>query len=287
MRLRCGHRGAAADDRDRRHARRRAGRSRRCCCAGATSLLGPAPRRPRHPRRAARAARAFGEYVAYDRRWSRIGGRKPRGDLMSVLVEAEIDGERLVDDELLQETLLILVGGDETTRHVITGGMRGADPPPRPDARAARRSVADPDGRRGDAALGDADPEHEPHRHPRHRAARPEDPRGRQAAAALPVRESRRARVRRAGPLRRDARDPNPHVAFGGFGAHFCLGASLARLELRVLFEELLSRMPDLRLVSDAPPPAVPSNFIRGLLKLEVEFAPRGRRVQGSAYATT
>ncbi len=67
---------------------------------------------------------------------------------------------------------------------------------------------------------------------------------------------------------------PNPHVAFG-FGAHFCLGASLARLELRLLFEELLPRIPDLRLVSDAPPPAVPSNFIRGLLKLEVEFTPR------------
>jgi len=78
-----------------------------------------------------------------------------------------------------------------------------------------------------------------------------------------------------AEPFRFDAdRDPNPHLAFG-FGAHFCLGASLARLELRRLFEELLPRLPDLHLVSDAPPPAVPSNFIRGLLKLEVEFAPR------------
>jgi cytochrome P450 family 142 subfamily A polypeptide 1 len=77
-----------------------------------------------------------------------------------------------------------------------------------------------------------------------------------------------------ADPFRFDAaRDPNPHVAFG-FGAHFCLGASLARLELRLLFEELLPRLPDLRLVSDAPPPALPSNFIRGLLKLDVEFTP-------------
>jgi cytochrome P450 family 142 subfamily A polypeptide 1 len=78
-----------------------------------------------------------------------------------------------------------------------------------------------------------------------------------------------------ADPFRFDAvRDPNPHVAFG-FGAHFCLGASLARLELRSLFEELLPRLPDLRLVSEAQPPAVPSNFIRGLVQLEVEFTPR------------
>jgi cytochrome P450 family 142 subfamily A polypeptide 1 len=77
-----------------------------------------------------------------------------------------------------------------------------------------------------------------------------------------------------ADPFRFDvSRDPNPHVAFG-FGAHFCLGASLARLELRVLFEELLPRLPDMHLVSEAPPPAVPSNFIRGITGLEVAVTP-------------
>src|SRR5262245_2465850 len=70
------------------------------------------------------AARAFSEYYAYhrtvvaDRR-----GKPPQDDLMSVLVYAEIDGERLDDEALLQESLLILVGGDETTRHVLSGGM--------------------------------------------------------------------------------------------------------------------------------------------------------------------
>ncbi len=65
-------------------------------------------------------------------------------------------------------------------------------------------------------------------------------------------------------------RDPNPHVAFGGYGAHFCLGASLARLELRVMFEELAQRLPTLELTSSDPPPLRPSNFIVGIEHLSV-----------------
>jgi cytochrome P450 family 142 subfamily A polypeptide 1 len=70
------------------------------------------------------------------------------------------------------------------------------------------------------------------------------------------------------------ARDPNPHGAFG-FGAHFCLGASLARLELRVLFEALLARLPALELASEAPLAATPSNFIRGIPAMEVVVTAR------------
>ena len=66
-------------------------------------------------------------------------------------------------------------------------------------------------------------------------------------------------------------RTPNDHVAFG-FGTHFCLGASLARLELRVMFEEILRRMPHLRLLSDQPPPRRASNFISGIESLPVEY---------------
>jgi len=75
-------------------------------------------------------------------------------------------------------------------------------------------------------------------------------------------------------------RDPNPHVAFGGRGAHFCLGSALARLELRVMFEELLRRLPDLELASDTPPELRPANFVVGIEHLPVRFSPpvRGRR---------
>jgi cytochrome P450 family 142 subfamily A polypeptide 1 len=70
------------------------------------------------------------------------------------------------------------------------------------------------------------------------------------------------------------ARDPNPHVAFGGYGNHFCLGNSLARLELRVLLEELLERIPELELVSKAPPLMRKANFIVGIEELPVRFRP-------------
>ena len=70
-------------------------------------------------------------------------------------------------------------------------------------------------------------------------------------------------------------RTPNDHVAFGGYGAHFCLGSSLARLELRVMFDRLIERLPDLRLASDARPPMRPSNFIVGIEEMPVVFKPR------------
>ena len=69
-------------------------------------------------------------------------------------------------------------------------------------------------------------------------------------------------------------RSPNPHMAFG-FGAHFCLGNQLARLELRVMVERLLARLPDLHLAVDrAEPAARKANFISGIEEMPVEFTP-------------
>jgi cytochrome P450 family 142 subfamily A polypeptide 1 len=69
-------------------------------------------------------------------------------------------------------------------------------------------------------------------------------------------------------------RRPNHHVAFGGYGTHHCLGASLARLELRIMFEELNRRLPDLQLAGDEPLPLRASNFIAGIEKMPVRFTP-------------
>jgi cytochrome P450 family 142 subfamily A polypeptide 1 len=66
-------------------------------------------------------------------------------------------------------------------------------------------------------------------------------------------------------------RNPNPHVAFG-FGTHFCLGASLARLEVRVMFEELLPRMADIALAAPEPLRRRSSNFVSGLETLPITF---------------
>ena len=77
-------------------------------------------------------------------------------------------------------------------------------------------------------------------------------------------------------PQRFDVRrDPNPHVAFGAYGRHHCLGAPLARLELRVLFEELLARFDDIELVDpDATPPQRRGNFVVGIEALPIRFRP-------------
>jgi cytochrome P450 family 142 subfamily A polypeptide 1 len=199
----------------------------------------------------------------------------PTDDLMSILTHAEIEGDRLADEEILQESLLILIGGDETTRHVMTGGLH--------------------------ALL----------QHPEQQRALREDPSGIPAAVeemlrwVSPIQNMNRTLTRdvelhgeklREGervlllypaanrderhfpePDRFDvARTPNDHVAFGGFGTHFCLGASLARLELRVLFEHVLRRMPDLELASDAPLPLRPSSFIVGIEQMPIRFTPGG-----------
>jgi len=67
-------------------------------------------------------------------------------------------------------------------------------------------------------------------------------------------------------------RTPNEHLTFGGGGPHFCLGANLARLEIRLLFEELLRRLPDIELAG--PPRRLRSNFINGVKHMPVRFTP-------------
>jgi cholest-4-en-3-one 26-monooxygenase len=67
-------------------------------------------------------------------------------------------------------------------------------------------------------------------------------------------------------------RSPNEHVAFGGGGPHFCLGANLARMEIRVMFEQMLRRMPDFELAGDVK--RLRSNFINGIKHLPIEFTP-------------
>jgi len=220
---------------------------------------------------AQRAARAFAEYTAYNR--AVVADRRvhPRDDLVSVLVHAEVDGERLDDDALLHETLLILIGGDETTRHVISGGMEALIRHPDQRRRLAREPGRIP------LAVEEMLRWVSPIANMNRTATRDVDLCGQKVRAGdrlllLYPSANRDARVF-ADPFRFDVtRDPNPHLAFGGFGAHFCLGASLARLELRVMFEELLRELPSLDLPGDAPLPRTPSNFIPGIRSMPVRL---------------
>lgn len=221
------------------------------------------------------AAQAMQEYTAYNRTVvADRRARPPADDLMSVLVHAEIDGEKLSDEDLLQESLLILVGGDETTRHVISGG--GYELMRHPDQR--RRLAADPSG--VPLAVEEMLRWVTPIQNMARTATRDVELRGQKIREGdtllLLYPSANRDEEVFDEPFRFDTRrQPNDHLAFGGYGAHFCLGASLARLELRVMFEELLARLPEMEPDGEAAPPRRPSNFITGFESLPVRFPAR------------
>jgi cytochrome P450 family 142 subfamily A polypeptide 1 len=232
------------------------------------------------PELAARAMKAGLEYAQYalgviaDRR-----AKPPGDDLMSVLVHAEIDGQRLDDEALVHESLLILVGGDETTRHVISEGMQALIRHPQERAKLLRDPGKLP------VAIEEMLRWVTPIKNMNRTATRDSELRGQK------IREGDRLLLLYPSANRDESvfadpdvfdveRSPNDHVAFGGYGTHFCLGASLARLELRVMFEELLRRLPDLELASDAPLPLRPNNFIAGVEHMPVVFAPRARALR-------
>jgi len=212
------------------------------------------------------------EYIQYAQRvLADRRAKPPQDDLMSVLVHAEIDGERLGDDELIQESLLILVGGDETTRHVITGGMLALIQ--HPDARRALR--ANP------AAIPTAVEEMlrwvTPIQNMSRTATRDVELRGRRLREGDKVMllypsGNRDARVFED-PFRFDiGRDPNPHLGFG-YGVHYCLGANLARLEIRVMLEELLAARHQIEVTGD--PIWTRDNRLFGLAHLPVQISAR------------
>jgi cytochrome P450 family 142 subfamily A polypeptide 1 len=214
------------------------------------------------------------EYIDYARHVIRDRRSHPSDDLVSVLVHAEIDGERLSEEEIIQESLLILVGGDETTRHVISEGTEALLRHP-----AERRRLLD-----GAVPVATAVEEMlrwvTPIKNMNRTATRDVELRGQKIREGdrllLLYQAANRDERVFPEPDRFDVgRQPNEHLAFGGFGTHFCLGASLARLELRVMFEELLRRLPDLELASDAALPLRASNFIVGIERMPVVFQPR------------
>jgi cytochrome P450 family 142 subfamily A polypeptide 1 len=217
-----------------------------------------------------RAAAAFDDYIAYQRDVLADRHAHPRDDLVSILVQAEVDGARLSDDELLMESLLILIGGDETTRHVLSGGMYELLRHPDQLRALAHEPAHIP------VAVEEMLRWVSPVQNMARSATRDVELYGQRIGAGqkllLLYPAANRDPAVFPGPHRFDAaRTPNEHVAFG-IGAHFCLGANLARLELRVFFEELLRRMPTLALAGTAPPPRRASNFICGIESLPVEW---------------
>jgi cholest-4-en-3-one 26-monooxygenase len=220
------------------------------------------------------ATTAFGEYYAYQAEVIEDRRGCPRQDLVSVLIDAEVDGQRLDDESLIWESLLILIGGDETTRHVISGGM--LELLRHPDALARLRE----DPARLPRAIEEMLRWVSPIKTMSRTVTRDVELGGQTIPAGDEVLLTYPA-ANRDGAVFADAdvfdidRVDNPHVAFG-HGPHFCLGASLARLELKVLFERVLERMDDIELA--VAPEALErrsSSFVSGLESLPLRFAAR------------
>ena len=203
---------------------------------------------------------------------------EPRDDLISVWAHADVtfpDGTTrpLNDDEIVHEALLLLDGGAETTRTVI--GTMCLELICHPEQRS--RLAADP-GILAETGVEEFIRWVTPILNMRRTATEDHELHGQHIRAGdeLLLMYSSANRDERAfeHPDTLDVtRQHNHHVAFG-FGTHFCLGASLARLEIRVMFEELLRRIPELHLAPGAEPRKVPSAFACAYDAIPVEFTP-------------
>jgi cytochrome P450 family 142 subfamily A polypeptide 1 len=197
---------------------------------------------------------------------------EPTDDLFSVLVNAEVDGAVMSDDEIIFETLLILIGGDETTRHTLSGGteqllrhrdqweMLRADSSLLPGAIEEMLRWTSPVKNMCRTLTADTEFY---------------GTQLQQGEKIMLLFES--ANFDEAvfdEPDRFDIqRNPNSHLAFG-FGTHFCMGNQLARLELSLMTERVLQRLPDLRLAEGAEVPLRPANFVSGPVSMPVVFTP-------------
>ena len=200
----------------------------------------------------------------------------PTDDLLSALVNTEVDGEQLSGDELASFFILLSVAGHETTRTALSQGVTHLSQ--NPDQRA--RLLADIDG-----VMPTTVEEIVRYSSPVvwMRRTLTQD----YVLSGHEFHEGDKI-VMYYGSANRDEaifadpdtfnvlRDPNPHVGFGGPGPHFCLGAHLARREITLMLRELYTRLPDLELAG--PPVQLRSNFINGVKNLPMSFTPGGVR---------
>ncbi len=190
--------------------------------------------------------------------------------LISLLIDSEVDGDQLSDEDILWFCFLLILAGNETTRNAISGGLIALCENPE----QKQKLIDDPSliAKGVEEILRWVSPV----THMARVALQDTEIRGQKIAKGERV-------VMWYPSVNRDAdffpdpdvfdvtRTPNEHLAFG-IGEHFCLGAGFARLELKVIFEEVLRRFPDIEL--DGQPERLRSTFIGGIKHLPVKFAP-------------
>ncbi len=201
--------------------------------------------------------------------------RDPRDDLLTALIRAEVDGERLTDAEIVSFFNLLMIAGTDTTRQATSHGMKALTD--FPDQRAWL--MADLPGRMP-AAVEEIVRWATPIMTFRRTAARDCELHGQRITAGDKVimfyASANWDRDVFTDPHLLDlSRSPNPHVSFGGGGIHHCLGNQLARRQLAAIFTELLTRLPDICVVGE--PTLSTGNFFHGVNTMTVRFSPQER----------
>ncbi len=197
-------------------------------------------------------------------------------DLTSLLVNAEIEGEKLSDADIASFFILLVVAGNETTRNAISWGLTYLTDNPE------QRSLWQSDYERyAPTAVEEIVRLASPVTYMRRTALQDTELGGVPIAKGEKVLMNYLAANRDEDvfddPYKFDiTRDPNPHIGFGGPGPHFCMGAHLARREITVMFRELFDRLPDIHATS--PPDVLAASFIHGVKHLDAEFTPTAPR---------
>ncbi|MFP2926000.1 cytochrome P450 [Pyxidicoccus sp. 3LG] len=225
-------------------------------------------------------ARTKDEMRLYLRDLANERRKAPKDDLLTRLVEAEVDGERLTEDELLGFFQLLLSAGTETTTNLISNATLSFLEHPEQLARLRAEPGLLP------SAIEEVLRFRTPVQLAFRSTKREVELNGQKLPAGKLV-------LPMMGSANRDAtkfkdpevfditRDPNPHIAFG-HGIHFCLGAALSRLEGRVALTDLLERLQDLRLASDTPWAPRKALHVLGPISLPLRFEPRARATVGA-----
>jgi len=195
----------------------------------------------------------------------------PTDDLTSVLVHAEIDGERLEEHEIVMGFFLLVAAGNDSTKATYCSGLRALMAEP------AQRAALLADPSLVPSAVEESLRMFPAFAHFRRTATRDVQLGGKQIREGEKVVmwyvSSNRDETLHEDPHRFDVRRNPEHQAFGAGGRHFCLGSALARLELNVMFEQTLRRYPEI--ASAGKPTWVESGFINQLKTLPVSLGPR------------
>jgi cholest-4-en-3-one 26-monooxygenase len=226
---------------------------------------------PEYQQHADMAMHAAMELYAYASELFALKQLDPQADLMSVLTAVDVEGERLSATELELFFLLLTVAGNETARNLMSGAMQAFFQQPDQWQRLRDNRALLP------LAVEEMLRFVTPVMSFRRTAMCDTE------LSGTSIREGDKIVFYHASANRDESvfensasfdvgRDPNPHIAFGGGGPHFCLGANLARMEIRVMFEHLLDRLPDIHQDGDAQ--RLQSQFINGVKHLPVAFTP-------------